>query len=132
MSPSMAFLQREELETMTTQGRNTDRMSRADSPGDGATVRAADPPRYRLWFWFIRLVLTGDETAFRWLIVLLFLLMVILLALVVTLLALALVTRDWAGLGALILGGSLAGAYAVLRRHVRELSATNEGMGRPN
>lgn len=72
---------------MTTQGRNTGRISRADSPADGATVRAADPPRYRLWFWFISLVLTGDETAFRRLIVLL-------LLLVVTLLALALVVKD--------------------------------------
>ena len=102
---------------MTAQGRNAGRFSRADSPADGATVRATDPPRYRFWFWFIRLVLTGDETAFRRLIVLLFLL-------VVALLAFALVARTWAGLGALILGGSLVGAYAALRRHVRELSAT--------
>jgi hypothetical protein len=109
---------------MTTQGRNAGRFSRADSPADGATVRATDPPRYRFWFWFIRLVLTGDETAFRRLIVLLFLLVVALLMLVVTLLAFALVARTWAGLGALILGGSLVGAYAALRRHVRELSAT--------
>jgi hypothetical protein len=105
---------------MTTQRRNADRISRADSPADGATVRATDPPRYRLWFWFIRLVLTGDKTVFRRVIILLFLLLM-------TLLVFALAARTWAGLLILILGLASRDLFGPARHVVRELSRRRDG-----
>ena len=100
---------------MTTRGPNGTNTSGADSASGMVAAHPADPPHWRLWFWFLGLVFTGDSRAFRRLLVLLLLILA-------ALISLALVAGPWAAPSVLALAGGLAGAHAVRRRHARRAS----------
>lgn len=92
--------------------------SRAGSATDMVAVQATDPPHWRLSFWFLGLVFTGDGRAFRRLLILL-------LFMLAAMISLALAAGPWAGPGVLALDGSLVIGHAAHRwRHAGGLPTT--------